>query len=690
MGYAWAHSHSGAGWYDYGLDATCDGQGNVFICGDYEGPTNIGGTTYPGLGSSDSYTCQIASDGTYNWVTVVGSVATDRNFSIDIGPNQQVYTCGYGKIPYPQAFSRNAMHQWDAITTHIRPNGAVVWGRAMQGDVYSEAYDIVVDAAGNSYTVGQLKTKGWYGTDTLHGHGSTDAFIVKFDSTGQYVWGETFGGNLDDFANSVALDAHGNVWVGGSFIAYAQFDTILVNGTGGSDAFLARLNASDGHVQYVKSYDGPNDAEIIEIATSADGDCYFVGDFTGNANVGGNTINAVDALDIFYGKVNAQGYLQWVQQAGGLDLDIPQDMELDEAENIYIGGFFFGTLAWQTANDTSAAGDNPFFAKTDSNGILELLHVDHSSFGADIFGVGVDPAQNIIVTGSFTDTLHLGANTLVSIASTSDVFVAKYATRTQETAILNVLGTPYCADDQFAVAFQAWGDFGSGNTFFLELSDVNGSFALPQVVGSLPGMYGATIMATIPANILQGTQYRMRIRSTQPATLSPDNGQDITLTPNTSIPVSVVGDTVLCNGQAVLLSVDNAFVSQVWSTGDTTTSISLTVPGLISVEATDVYGCTNRDEVEVVLCMQAERPAGERAIHLSPNPASQWTRLSFEGMKEGIYTVEIVDACGKQCLVGTIHAGASVPIDVGMLVPGLYVMHIFNDATSQNLRLLIQ
>ena len=89
------------------------------------------------------------------------------------------------------------------VLNRFRPDGTVAWGRAMQGDVYSESYDIVADAAGNSYTVGQLKTQGWYGTDTLPGHGATDAFIVKFDSLGNYVWGKTFGGTLDDYLDLI-------------------------------------------------------------------------------------------------------------------------------------------------------------------------------------------------------------------------------------------------------------------------------------------------------------------------------------------------------------------------------------------------------------------------------------------------------------------------------------------------------
>ena len=714
-GYVWAKGIQGAGWYDFGLDATCDANGTVFICGDYDGFCNFGGSlTYGGLGSSDMYTCRVATDGTFEWVSRQGSTSTDRNFSIRVGEDGHVYTCGYGLIPYPRpperamyprdAISKRARsgvqgnhhggpdHLWDAITTRTRPDGTIAWGRAMQGDVYSEAYDVVPDASGNSYTVGQLKTLGWYGTDTLHGHGNTDAFIVKFDSSGNWVWGKTFGGTLDDFANTVDIDAQGNVWVGGSFQGSAQFDSFNKVSTGGADAFIAKLD-SNGNVLFVNAYTGTDDADIVELQVSADGDCYFTGDFAGSLSFPAPTFNAVDALDIFYGKLDPSGAVVWAQQAGGFDLDIPQDIELDEEENIYLGGYYFGTLLWQSYSEISAGYDDMFFAKTDSNGTLGLLVVAHDTYSRDIFGIAVDNAQNIIVTGSFSDTMSFGATVLNTGGLNTDIFVAKYATRNQELAILDVIGTPYCVSDQFLVPFQAWGYFEPGNVFYLELSDANGGFGNPQIVGSLAGVVGGTISGTIPVGIAPGTHYRLRIRGSLPATLSPDNGQDITLDPNTSIPVQILGDTVLCAGVPVVLSVAAGFDHQLWSTGDTGTTVIIFQAGLVTVEATDSNGCTNTDEVLVIQCVSNLKESLRPMVRLHPNPAAGEVQLHFQGASLGTYQIDVLDAQGKRCLAASLPifvAEMVVPLDVSGLSAGIYTLHLRKGEASSQLRLIIQ
>jgi Secretion system C-terminal sorting domain len=689
-GYVWAQAIHGPDWFDYGLDATCDADGRVFLCGDFEGNVNFGGTMYGSLGRSDMYVCRLDGGGSFEWVNQQGSTATERNFSLHIGADSHIYSCGYGKVPYPAA--RNGeMHQWDAITTRIRPDGTVAWGRAMQGDIYSEAYDIAPDAAGNSYTVGQLKTNGWYGADTLVGHGLKDAFIVKFDSSGNFMWGKTFGGNSNDFANTVDVDAQGNVWVGGSFSGISHFDATTIVTTGKSDPYIAKLDPN-GNVLFVKVFTGGNDAQVYELALSQDGDCYFTGDFAGTLSFPTQTLTAVDTSDLFYGKLDASGGFLWARQAGGFDLDLPQDLELDAAENIYIAGTYFGGFDWQTSTHPGVGYDHMFFAKTDSNGVLDFLEVSADTSAVDGFGIGVDPAQNVIVTGNFYGNADFGMTQLSSDSGTSDIFVLKYATRVQEMAITAVLGTPYCSNDYFQVVFQAWGNFPPSNVFTVELSDPSGGFSNPLTVGTFSGSIGDTISAIIPQTIVAGTHYRLRLRASQPALLSPDNGQDIILNPNTSIPVAILGDTLLCNGVPVGLSVDAGFVSQYWSTGDTSQAVSVTQPGVVWVEATDSNGCTNYDEVLVIACV-GNAPHIETAFaQLRPNPASFETSLSIGPGNAGIYQLKIIDMQGRTCFARSASIAASaavIPLDISALESGIYLVTVQNGDQQACLRLVV-
>ncbi len=69
----------------------------------------------------------------------------------------------------------------------------------------------------------------------------------------------------------------------------------------------------------------------------------------------------------------------------------------------------------------------------------------------------------------------------------------------------------------------------AGNTFSVQLSDANGSFASPTVIGSAAGTASGSISCTIPPTLPSGTGYRVRIVTSDPATTGADNGVNLTI-----------------------------------------------------------------------------------------------------------------------------------------------------------------
>ena len=86
----------------------------------------------------------------------------------------------------------------------------------------------------------------------------------------------------------------------------------------------------------------------------------------------------------------------------------------------------------------------------------------------------------------------------------------------------------YCPGSVLSVPFTTQGVFGAGNVFTALLSDANGSFASATSIGtlSLSGTsVSGTISATIPAGATVGSNYRIRVDASAPATVSSnDNG----------------------------------------------------------------------------------------------------------------------------------------------------------------------
>jgi gliding motility-associated-like protein len=87
-----------------------------------------------------------------------------------------------------------------------------------------------------------------------------------------------------------------------------------------------------------------------------------------------------------------------------------------------------------------------------------------------------------------------------------------------------------CSGSNLSVSFDTdTTTYAVNNTFTVQLSDATGSFASPVNVGNAIGIGSGTIVANIPANTPSGNGYRVRVVASNPAFISDDNGNDITI-----------------------------------------------------------------------------------------------------------------------------------------------------------------
>lgn len=669
-GYRWAFSSGGPGYYDTGLDVDVDAAGNVYLAAEFEDETMFQDSLLYSQGGPDLLIAKLNPMGELVWMHRAGSSVHDRAYAIDATPEGSVFMAGYGKIAYPQ-IKGSSLHTRDALCARHRNDGSFVWGRYMDGDQYSEGRDVVGDADGNCYLTGALKVNGWYPPDTLWGHGLDDAYLVRFDSLGHLDWGFTIGGPAEDAAWAMAIDGAGDLVVAGFFSQTADFGGSSLNAAGNRDGFVAKYNVG-GNLIWAKAIGGPGIDEVIAVKASADGSIYFTGSYTDSIVSTAGTIVSEDFFDIFYGKLDADGNLVWLKTAGGANMNKPQDIDIDGEENIYIGGFFFGSLTFDTVTANSVAFDNLFFVKLDSAGNLVFMETSLYGDSREVIGLAVDAAQNIALTGFYSQVLFLGADTLVAHDFTIDLYVAKYASADLTLEIDSLVGSPYCGSDLFTVHFSMTGMPEGGNVFYLELSDANGSFADPDTVGQLAGQLGQQIVGQIPQGLPPGTGYRVRIVCSAPQLSSADNGQDITLNAATAVPVEIVGDTVLCGGVPLLLLVDQGLSSQLWSTGDTSYYVYVNQAGPVWVEASDSNGCSNRDAVLVVECVSAEEETWGATVRVVPNPARDVVQVRLA--EKGRVALVLVDGLGRIVWEGAIGGQGSAEIGVGHLPRGMYVL----------------
>lgn len=212
--------------------------------------------------------------------------------------------------------------------------------------------------------------------------------------------------------------------------------------------------------------------------------------------------------------------------------------------------FSIGTLAQSITTSTSISG-SPFCAGSN-------VSVPYTIGGTFVSG-NVFTAQLSDRFGSFASPVTIGTRTAtnggtitanIPIATTVSgvgyrirVVSSNPAVIGTDNAINLTINAPtitaitpslttLCQGESFTIAYTvncSFSNTGFSNVFTAELSDATGSFSSPTVIGSLTATGSGTISATLPAGIAAGTQYRIRITSSNPARTSADNGTNLTI-----------------------------------------------------------------------------------------------------------------------------------------------------------------
>ncbi|MBN2767401.1 MAG: hypothetical protein JXR27_13610 [Paludibacteraceae bacterium] len=121
----------------------------------------------------------------------------------------------------------------------------------------------------------------------------------------------------------------------------------------------------------------------------------------------------------------------------------------------------------------------------------------------------------------------------------------------------SIFGYPFTSGQSISVPYTLQGYFNPGNTFTAQLSDAYGNFGSPTVIGSVVSNTSGTINVTIPSGTITGSEYRIRVVSSDPIINGIDNGLDISINNDKIIELtSSVGTTY-----AVYTKLQDAFTA---------------------------------------------------------------------------------------------------------------------------------
>ncbi|WP_435354948.1 SBBP repeat-containing protein [Emticicia sp. SJ17W-69] len=328
---------------DYASDFVVEDSGVLTITGYYFGNTTIGSTNVNSNGNSDIFVTQILSNGTFNWVQSIGGQMNDRSTSISNDGNGNTYVAGFfnGTVNFNSVPSITSLGNSDALYFKLDLGGSVLWANRFGGPSSDYCKSIVADSFGNIYVTGTFSGSATQGSITLSNTNNNDYYYVaKGNPNGSLIWAKK-GGGSGAFASGqeLILDSNGNVLTTGDFGGLVTFDGITINASGSSVLFIAKYNPN-GVLQSVIPFGNSTGASPKRMSKDNYGNIFITGFYSGSIQLGNKVFSSHGATDIFILKLNSSSNPILLQCGGGIGLEIPNDIATKEDGTTYIIGEF--------------------------------------------------------------------------------------------------------------------------------------------------------------------------------------------------------------------------------------------------------------------------------------------------------------------------------------------------------------
>lgn len=177
----------------------------------------------------------------------------------------------------------------DVFVAKYDASGKSLWIRQFGSGSDDAATGVAVDSLGTAFVVGT--TDGSL-PGTIGSAGLTDGFVAKLTPEGIRAWTVQFGTSGLDSVTGVAVASGSAVFISGATPGDLNGNTQGGNG----DAFVVKLDASNGAHVWTYQYGTTAVERAIEVAADPDGNVYYAGD---------------SASDILVGKLSPSKAVLW-------------------------------------------------------------------------------------------------------------------------------------------------------------------------------------------------------------------------------------------------------------------------------------------------------------------------------------------------------------------------------------------
>lgn len=689
--WTWSHSYGGP-FVDQGMLTETDIEGNLYTVMYYSDSINIDGVFFPKAKGGIAYAVtKHDADGKFIYArNIYGRTTTSglTVYGMDVDDSGQVYIVGdfqdsltFGNI---EMSGGTTSYDHESFIAKIDRNGDAMWLRKLGGTLDDHLSDIVVDNAGDIIVTGYFYdyNRQYDNIQVLVPNKGENFLLAKLSADGQYKWvthsilGEVgiYVSNSSNQINAarIEVDKNNNIYVAGRVDESMSFNGITYDIIGNRNMFLAKFSNIGNYLW--SDVAQPRYCDAMGMAIDDNDNIYLSGRYSSDSLYfnGGDTLRSSSTYSYYLVRYNTAGKALWTR---GFDtqstIQRKLSMTTDRNNNLFMAGLV--SNIWKYGSDTVKYTGVPaqVIFTIDTTGTI--LRTDSIIGDINLSGMATDLSNNVYVTGAYSNNLAIGDSVYYdSVITSASIYIAKL--EHQPIVTLDTTnGNNFCISDSITVYFSNHDTvFNSSNQFRFELSDDAGSFINAVLLGTYTTSQSMdSVRFILPATLVDGTSYRVRISSTEPVYYTP-SGTNITITsppPQPVIGISPTQLTASVTGGGTLQWYKDGVAVQ----GATSATIQPQSAGMYTISHTNNAGCAALSNAVYFAPVSVENVVSESNITIAPNPAH--TSITINGLK-GTGVIEIHDMVGKLLYQQNAVEPPATIIEISNLSTGSYIIHI--------------
>lgn len=438
------------------------------------------------------------------------AVDKDGNVFFASGFNLPVATIGNQVLTNQSTFpgSGSSFDTMDVFVAKYDDAGNFLWARQIGGNDTELAAAVATDPSGNLLVVVNSASSNIVSgtnvlaTNLLTSTSAQSVVLVKFDPRGNILWARQALGSSYVTANSLAVDAAGDILEAGSYTSTNLFfGTNSVTNTNPA-TYIHFLAKYDANGNFLWAYQ-PNLGFLDRPATTMDpeGNAYILDVFTGVAYFGNTALTNLSFNTVALAKLDPNGNVLWAREAGRSSSYLGSiRAAIDGIGNCCVTAMFQADVTLQGTVLPMVGGGytDALVAKYDGTGNLLWANSITGNIQEFAAGIAADPMGNVYATGeNDSATMNIGTLTFTNAGpSFRDGYVVKYD-NAGELLWAEVVPVPEdCSLDSHGNVY------GSGGAFIATNNNTYGTFYASKISGPVVNIQpsGNQLVLSWPTN----------------------------------------------------------------------------------------------------------------------------------------------------------------------------------------------